>query len=229
MNYIKSEQDQMRSYLLLWLSQMISGLGSAMTAYALVVWSYTQSGSALRTALLMVSSYAPYVLCSIFAGALSDRWNKKKTMLVCDTLAALSTLVVLILLKSENLRIWHLYIINAVSGLMNTVQQPASEVATTALLPKRLYQKVGGLRYLSSSLNSILTPILTAAVMGLWEIDAVIGIDLASFLIAFIVLLCFIQIPQVGEGSQKESILKSAAEGIHWLGQNPGIDRKSVV
>ena len=82
MNHIKSEQNQMRSYLLLWLSQMISGLGSAMTAYALVIWSYTQSGSALRTALLMVSSYAPYVLCSIFAGALSDRWNKKKTMLV---------------------------------------------------------------------------------------------------------------------------------------------------
>ena len=50
-----------------------------------------------------------------------------------------------------------------------------------------------------------------------------IGIDLVSFLIAFIVLLCFIQIPQVGEGPQKESILKSAAEGIHWLGQNPGI------
>lgn len=75
MNNEKTDQKQMRSYLLLWFSQMISGLGSAMTAYALVIWSYTQSGSALRTALLMVSSYAPYVICSIFAGALSDRWR----------------------------------------------------------------------------------------------------------------------------------------------------------
>ena len=105
MNNKKFDQNQMRSYLLLWFSQMISGLGSAMTAYGLVIWSYTQSGSALRTALLMVSSYAPYVLCSIFAGALSDRWDKKKTMLVCDTLAALSTLVVLSLLKGGILRI----------------------------------------------------------------------------------------------------------------------------
>lgn len=223
MNNEKTDQKQMRSYLLLWFSQMISGLGSAMTAYALVIWSYTQSGSALRTALLMVSSYAPYVICSIFAGALSDRWDKKKTMLVCDTLAALSSLIVLILLKSGNLRIWHLYIINAFSGLMNTVQQPASEVATTALLPKRLYQKVGGLRYLSSSINSILTPILTSAVMGLWGIDVVFGIDLASFLIASIILLCFIPIPKVEVEQQKKSILKSAAEGVHWLGQNPGI------
>ena len=116
---------EIRSYLLLWFTQMISGLGSAMTSYALVIWSYTQEGSALQTALLMVCSYAPYVICSIFAGALSDRWNKKKTMLGCDALAALSTLAVLLLLKSDALRIWHLYIINIISGLMNTVQQPA--------------------------------------------------------------------------------------------------------
>ena len=95
-----------------------------MTAYALVIWSYTQKGSALRTALLMVCSYAPYVICSIFAGALSDRWDKKKTMLCCDALAALSTLIVLLLLKNDSLRIWHLYVVNAVSGLMNTVCSP---------------------------------------------------------------------------------------------------------
>ena len=213
----------MKKYLLLWFTQMISGLGSAMTAYALVIWSYTQEGSALRTALLMVCSYAPYVLCSIFAGALSDRWDKKKTMLACDALAVLSTLVVLVLLKNDMLRIWHLYAVNAVSGLMNTVQQPASEVATTALLPKKYYQKVGGLKYLSNSLNTILTPILATAVMGLWGIDMVIAFDLISFLIAFIVLLLLIPIPKIEAGQKKEPILKSAAAGIRWLRENPGI------
>lgn len=221
-NYI-NDLKEMRSYLLLWFTQMISGLGSAMTAYALVIWSYTQEGSALRTALLMVCSYAPYVICSIFAGTLSDRWDKKKTMLCCDVLAALSTLVVLLLLKNDVLRIWHLYIVNAVSGLMNTVQQPASEVATTALLPRKFYQKVGGLRYLSNSLNSILTPVITTAIMGLWGIDTVIAIDLISFLIAFLVLLFFITIPKIASEQKQESILRSAVEGIRWLKCNPGI------
>jgi len=188
-----------------------------------VIWSYTQEGSALRTALLMVCSYAPYVVCSIFAGALSDRWDKKKTMLVCDALAALSTLIVLLLLKTGALRICHLYIVNAVSGLMNTVQQPASEVATTALLPRKFYQKVGGLRYLSNSLNSILTPIITTAIMGLWGIGTVIAIDLISFLIAFFVLLFLIPIPGIKPEQKQESILRSAAEGIRWLKANPGI------
>lgn len=215
---------EMRIFLLLWLTQMISSLGSAMTGYALVIWSYTQEGSALVTALLMVCSYAPYVICSIFAGALSDRWDRKKTLLVCDALAALCTLTVLILLKTDQLRIWHLYIVNAVSGLMNTVQQPASEVATTAILPRKHYQKVGGLRYLSGSLNSILTPIIATAVLGLGGLDTVIAIDLGSFAIAFLMLLFFIPIPKIQtENTQKENLLRSAGEGVRWLRENPGI------
>ena len=214
---------EMRGYLLLWFTQLVSGLGSAMTAYALVIWSYTQAGSALRTALLMVCSYAPYVICSIFAGALSDRWDKKKTMLVCDALAAFSTLIVLLLLKNDALRIWHLYIVNAVSGLMNTFQQPASEVATSALLKREYYQRVGGLRYLSNALNSILTPIITTAIMALWGIGTVIAIDLCSFFVAFLVLLFFIPIPKTESRKQQESVLQSAAEGVRWLKANPGI------
>ncbi len=223
MKTIVTEWKEMRSYLLLWLTQLVSGLGSAMTAYALVIWSYTQAGSALRTALLMVCSYAPYVICSIFAGALSDRWDKKKTMLVCDALAALSTLIVLVLLKNEVLQIWHLYIVNAVSGLMNTFQQPASEVTTSVLLKREYYQKVGGLRYLSNAVYSILTPIITTAIMGLWGIGTVIAIDLISFVIAFIVLLFFIPIPKTEPKQAQESVLQSAAEGVRWLKANPGI------
>lgn len=215
---------EMRSYLLLWMTQMISGLGSAMTGYALVIWSYTQEGSALVTAMLMVCTYTPYVICSIFAGALSDRWDKKKILLVCDALAAMCTLAVLILLKTDQLRIWHLYIVNAVSGLMNTVQQPASEVAVTAILPRKHYQKVGGLRYLSSSINSILTPIIATAVLGLGGMDMVIAIDLGSFAAAFFVLLFFIPIPRgQTEAKQQENLLRSAGEGIRWLKKNSGI------
>ena len=77
-----------------------------MTSFALVIWAYEQSGSALSTALLSICSYAPYVLLSIFAGALSDRWNKKATMLICDAAAALTTVGVLVLLSTDALCVW---------------------------------------------------------------------------------------------------------------------------
>ena len=223
MKTIKYDLYEMRGFLILWLTQTVSGLGSAMTSYALVIWSYTQQGSALATALLMVCSYTPYVICSVFAGAFTDRWNKKKIMLWCDALAALCTALVLVLLKAGALRVWHLYIVNAISGLMNTVQQPASEVAVTTMLPPKYYQKVGALRYLSSSLQSILTPIFATAVLGLWGMDAVIALDLGSFLLAFLVLLCCISIPEKMTEGRRESVLKSTAEGIRWLREHTGI------
>ncbi len=215
---------EMRSFLALWLGQSFSALGSAMTGYALVIWSYDQEGSALMTALLTVCSYAPYVIFSIFAGALSDKWNKKATMLACDSAAAVTTVIVLILLSTGNLKIWHIYVINAVSGLMNTVQQPASEVAVTRLLPKKFYQKVGGLYYLSNSVTSIFTPIITTAVMGLFGMRAVIFFDLFTFLTAFLTLLLFIKIPEEKpEKSSGEKFSSSVKSGIVWLKKQRGI------
>lgn len=215
---------EMKTYLLLWSTQSFSGLGSAMTSYALVIWSYTQKGSALMTALLMVSSYAPYVLLSIFAGALSDKWDKKITMLVCDTLAAVTTVIMLILLRNDALQIWHLYLINGINGIMNTVQQPASEVATTRVLPKKHYQRVGGLRYFASSLNSIMTPIIATAVLGIAGMNAIAAFDLFTFGVAFITLAFGIRIPENEEESAKqEKLLASAKKGLAYLRDERGI------
>lgn len=176
------------------------------------------------TALLMVSSYAPYVILSIFAGVVSDRWDKKKTMLICDTVAAMTTVVTLILLQQDALKIWHLYLINAVNGFMNTVQQPASEVATTRILPRKYYQRVGGLRYFSNSVNTILTPIIATAIIGIAGVNAVIMFDLTTFVIAFLTLAFGIRIPKVEDIAEvKDSLLTQAKQGIAYLKKERGI------
>lgn len=222
-NY-KTEIREMKSFLLLWITQAFSGLGSGMTSYALVIWSYTQKGSALATSMLMICSYAPYVLLSIFAGALSDKWNKKVTMLVCDTAAALTTVAVLVLLHYNSLAIWHLYLINGINGLMNTFQQPASEVATTRILPKKYYQRVGGLQYLSNSFNSILKPIIATAILGLFGIEAIITFDIFSFVVAFAVLAFCIKIPEEEKTvSKQEKLWSLVKEGVGYLKKERGI------
>ena len=99
----KSPFAGLRSFLVLWATQSLSTLGSSMTSFALIIWSYEQEGSALMTALLTICSYTPYVLLSVFAGAISDRWDKKKIMLACDTAAAVCTLSIFFLLKTGRL------------------------------------------------------------------------------------------------------------------------------
>ena len=212
----------LRDFYILWSTQSLSQLGSAMTSFALTLWLYEKTGSALGTAALTICTYAPYVVMSIFAGAISDKYDKKKTLLACDALAALTTLLVFALYRADLLRVWHLYAVNAVSGLMNTVQQPASEVANTLVVPKAYYQKASGLQSLSRSIISIGNPLLASALYGLAGLDAVIAVDLTTFAIAFLALLLFIHLPDVNREAGKEKrVLSLAKEGLRFLREHP--------
>ena len=85
---------ELRDFYILWSTQGLSQLGSSITAFALSLWLYEKTGSALSTAALTICSYTPYVLMSIFAGALTDRFDKKKTMLVCDAANLLNNTII---------------------------------------------------------------------------------------------------------------------------------------
>lgn len=222
---IKSNNEiyPLRDFFILWSTQSLSQLGSSMTAFALTLWLYEKTGSSLGTAALTICSYAPYVLMSIFAGVLTDRFDKKKTMIVCDVLAVLCTIVVFGLYNTNRLMVWHLYALNAVSGLMNTVQQPASEVAMTLIIPEKCYQRTSALRSLSRSLISILNPLIATALYSFVGLNGVIAADVGSFLIAFVALQFFVNIPKSGRSEKRESVLILAKEGIRFLKNNPMI------
>lgn len=218
----KHKLNPLRNFLILWSTQSVSQLGSSITAFALTLWLYEKTGSSLSTAALTICSYAPYVLMSIFAGALTDRFDKKKTMIICDMLAVLCTIIIFGLYNTDQLMVWHLYALNAVSGLMNTVQQPASEVAMSLIIPKEYYQKTSGLRSLSRSLISILNPLIATALYAFIGLNGVIAVDVGSFLIAFTALQFFIKIPE-SHSERRESVLILAKEGIGFLKDNPMI------
>ena len=221
MNSIKkTEFYELKDFLILWSSQSISQLGSSITAFALTLWLYEKTGSSLSTAALTICSYAPYVVMSIFAGALTDRFDKKKTMIVCDVFAVFCTIVIWGLFRTNSLMEWHLYVLNAVSGLMNTVQQPASEVAMTLIIPEKYYQKTSGFRSLSRSLISILNPLIATALYSFIGLNGVIAVDISSFIIAFVALQFFISIPK-SNSERKEKVLVLAKEGIGFLKNNP--------
>lgn len=219
---MKNRIKELRDFYIIWSTQSLSQLGSAITEFALTLWMYEKTGSALSTATLTICTYVPYIIMSIFAGAITDKCDKKKTMLLCDLLAALTTVIVFVLYKNDMLAMWHLYAINAVSGLMNTVQQPASEVAYSLIVPKEHYQKTSGFQQLSRSLISIGNPIIAAALYGLAGLDVVIAVDLLTFAIAFVALLFFIKLPELHDGTDNDdNVIKLAKEGIRFLKETP--------
>ena len=107
----------LRGFVVVWFGQVISLLGSAMTWFALMVWAYDQTGQATPMVLLGALSFGATILFSPVAGALVDRWDRKRVLLISDATAGLATLVVLVLYLVGQLQIWHLYVIGFLAGM----------------------------------------------------------------------------------------------------------------
>ena len=215
----KNEYKSLRGFLLLWSSQTVSELGTAMSDYALIVWVYGQKGTASSVAMLTICAFLPTISFRFIAGALVDRWNKRRVMLAADLAAACGTAAVLALVSLSALRTWHLYLITALLSLMNALQVPASFVATSLLVPKEHYARAGGLQGFSGSVVSILAPALGSALLAFGGLELVLACDLMSFAVAFIALLGFIRIPEPERPPEEKgtSFLKSCLDGIRYL------------
>ena len=219
-----NDEKKFGNFILLWATQTLSRLGSSLTPFALILWAYGETGSALSTALLTVSSYIPYILLSLPIGTLTDRMNKKRLMLISDTSAALCTLTILFVWLSGNLELWHLYLVNAITGTAQTFQQPASEVATTLVTPEDKYQKAGSLNALAYSVINMASPVIATALYSVGGLTLVIIVDLSTFTVAFLSLLLFVRIPEMKSEKREDShIMMDLKEALSFLRTNMGI------
>ena len=218
---------ELRKFLILWSSQSVSMLGTAMTNFALIVWVYGQKGTASSITWLSVFSFLPSILFCFIAGTIADRWDKKRIMLMSDLAAACGTATILVLYLTSSLQIWHLYIINFLLSFMNAFQSPASYVATSLLVPKKHYVRISGLQAFSGSVITILAPALGSAVLAFGGLETVLIIDLAAFMIAFLTLLFFIKIPEIEITAEevKESFIKNCMVGINFLREHAALLR----
>ncbi len=217
------EEKSFKKYIILWLSQSVSGLGSSMTGFALVLWAYGQSRSAMSVSVMSFCNYVPYVILSLFVGSFIDRHNKKTIMLVSDGIAAFGSLAVLALLLADRLAVWNIYMINAVIGITNAFQQPASAVATGWLVPKEKISNVSGMNSFSHNLIVVFGPMMAAFLFAAGGLPLILLIDLVSFAFAFCVLLFFIAIPEQVQEKTYRSPFAGMAEGFAFLKSEKGI------
>ncbi|MCM1189423.1 MAG: MFS transporter [bacterium] len=215
--------ENFKRYIILWLSQSVSGLGSSMTGFALVLWTYSQNHSALSVSLMSFCNYVPYILVSMFVGAFIDSHRKKTIMLVADSAAAAGSLAVLLLLAAGRLAVWNIYVINIVIGVTNAFQQPAAAVATGKLVPKDKIANISGMNSFSQNLIVVFSPMLAATLFTLGGLPLILLVDLTSFAVAFCVLLFAIPIPEQFEKQEHDAPFAHTKEGFQFVKKEKGI------
>ncbi len=193
----------MRGFLLIWLGQAASRLGSSIVTFGLTIWAWQETGQATALALVGFFTFVPTLLVSPLAGVLVDRWNRKWTMLLSDAGSALAALVILILFNAEALEVWHLYLLGAWSGMVSAFQFPAFSAAITTLLPKEHYARAGGMRALLNALANIGGPALAGILLAFSSLATLLVFELVTFFVAMLTLL-LVYIPSPAKDEVEE-------------------------
>lgn len=149
--------------------------------------------------------------------------QKKTIMLISDSVAAAGSLAVLSFFLAGHLEVWNIYIMNALVGITNAFQQPASAVATGQIVPKDKISNVSGMNSFSHNLIVVFSPMLASFLFATVGLPVILLIDLASFAFAFCVLLFFITIPEQFRKKERSSPFAGIAEGFAFLKKEKGI------
>src|SRR6476619_5153931 len=125
-----------RDYLLLFGGQFVSTLGSSISAivYPLLVLELTNSPGAAGIAAALRA--LPYVIFSLPAGALIDRWDRRRVMLLCDLGRALGLITIPIAIWFNALSVWQLYIVAFIEGSLFVFFNIAEVAAIPRVVPK---------------------------------------------------------------------------------------------
>ncbi len=214
---------EMRDFVIIWAGQLVSGAGSGLTGFALPVWIYQRTGSAEAFGLLYFAAMAPAVLIGPFAGALVDRWDRRRVLVVSDGAAALLTVALATLVLTDTFEFWHLLAVSALGSAVGSFQHPAFASTMAVLVPKRHYTRAAGMMQTADAVTGILTPLVAGVLVVTIGLGGILLLDVATFLVAAgTLLLVRIPRPETGPG-RPPGIAAAALEGWRFVRERPGL------
>jgi MFS family permease len=214
------------TFLIIWLGQVVSLVGSGLTSFALGVWVFERTGSATQFALIGLFAVMPRVLLSPLAGAIVDRWDRRRVMILGDAGAGVSTLAIALLLLTARLEIWHIYVLVGLNAAFGTVQWPAFTATTSLLVSKENLGRANGMVQLGQGVSEILAPAMAGVLLGLIRLEGVILIDVATFVFAVGTLL-LVRLPRPSDLAARRpesaSLLQDLSYGWRYISRRPGL------
>jgi len=170
-------------FLVVWAGQTVSAIGSSLSGVGVAVYVFLETGSAAWLGLLTALAALPYVVTGPFMG-LVDRFPRRTVMIAADAVAAVGPVVALGLALTGRLAVWHLAVAGLIAALGDSIQVPAAQAAVPALVPPAALGRANGLVQLGPAVGVVIGPALATPVVAWWGIEAILLIDVATFLVA---------------------------------------------
>jgi DHA3 family macrolide efflux protein-like MFS transporter len=185
----------MKAFWVVFSGQSFSLLGSSIVQFTLVWWLTTSTGSASVLATATAMAILPQVFISPFAGALIDRWDRRKVMIVADALTALAVVILALLFSSGLVQFWHIYALMFLRAACAAFQWPAMQASTSLMVPKEHLSRVAGLNQALMGLANIVAAPIGALLLNILPMQSILFVDVATAAMAIAPLL-LIRIPR---------------------------------
>lgn len=209
-----------KPFFLIWGGQAFSLLGSSLVQFALIWWMTRTTGSATVLAMATLAGFLPEVLLAPFAGALVDRWNRRRVMMIADGGIALGTVALALLFWSGAIQLWHVYLILFLRSIGSVFHWTSMQSSTSLMVPKQHLARVAGFNQSLQGGLYIMGPPLGALLLGLLPIHQVLLVDVITASLAILPLV-FTAVPQPERSSAPTrttvtQVLKDVSEGVRY-------------
>ncbi|MCW1970817.1 MAG: MFS transporter [Anaerolineae bacterium] len=181
-----------RTFIILWLTQSLSGFGTQITVFALNIWLATvlfpaaeqRAELASAIAIMSIAIAIPSVFGAPLAGAWADHNNRKRTMMLTDALHGILTIIELLLIYTQNFQVWTLGVTVFLHGLFHTFHSAAFDTSYSSIVPKAQLARANGMMQTTQSLSGILAPGAAAFIVSLPSLarQGLIGGDVGDWL-----------------------------------------------
>jgi MFS transporter, DHA3 family, macrolide efflux protein len=204
-------------FVTIWSGQAASLIGSQLVQFALVWYLTIQTGSATVLAIASAAAMLPQILLSPIAGAYVDRWKRRYVMIAADAFIAMTTLVLIVLFALGHIQIWHVFVIMFVRSCFSAFHWPASQAATTMLVPEEHLTRVAGMNQSLQGIANILAPPLAALLIAFLPMEQVLTFDILTAILAILPLLA-IRFPEPApKTGPRQKVLDDLKDAIGYL------------
>ena len=217
-----------RQFRLVWIGAFASTTGTWMqiVAQSWVVLSMT--GSALYLGVDAFLATAPMILFSLFGGALADRIDRRKLLLLSQYLQMTFALLLTVLILTEVVEVWHILALSFLTGTVQAIGGPAYQALLPLLVERDDVPNAIALNSMQFNLARMLGPVLAGIALASLGAAACFGLNALSFL-AVIVMLSIIRTPFSPPARGQTSMLSDIREGFRFLGERKEIFHLSLI
>ena len=205
-----------RDYVWLWSGQAVSSLGTGVSQFAFPLLILVLTKSPAATGFAAALGRAPYLLFSLPAGALVDRWNRKRVMLICALGLLLCVGSVAAALFAGHLTVLQIYLVAFLLGSFAAFYGLAELASITYLVSKAQLPAAVAQNEAVFSTVSLLAPSLGGFLFGLGRMFPFVA-DAASYVVLLGALLKIRRPLQAAPDRSEHHLLCEMGAGFRWL------------